>query len=306
MAPTANPANSSTTARQRTEDKDRDKQISELKDRIKDLCVSSKQTNDRVDQLTRSLSSSLAVREREVSVTQELRDAIRQLSHSVSMSTSELRGKQGSQNNKSVILEENSKNHAPNSRQEDNNEDVDEFMQMVEPAIVEDSWSMYDKNTVSTTTDNNNNTDISKTPQSHTSVKASSSGIDEVKDKQPQVNEQVDTINNNPVTALDKEETNTVAGADIAEEGGAGNNELESEGGDTEIKRNDNQLYNLTNVNGAHITPIQTAKQLFESEAMAETRQLFNSSRLHTDGDDMVNRRLSMPTLDGPLSDIES
>lgn len=64
------------------------REISELRERVQDLCASSARTSERVEQLSRSISSSLAIRERELSTTAELRDAIRQLSHSVSMSAS--------------------------------------------------------------------------------------------------------------------------------------------------------------------------------------------------------------------------
>lgn len=63
-----------------------DVQLAELRERLSELCATSHRTNERVEQLTRSITSSMALHEREVSTASELRDAIRQLSHSISVS----------------------------------------------------------------------------------------------------------------------------------------------------------------------------------------------------------------------------
>lgn len=60
--------------------------VAELRERIQDLCASSERTTSRVEQLSKSLTSSVALREREVSQASELRDAIQQLSHSITAS----------------------------------------------------------------------------------------------------------------------------------------------------------------------------------------------------------------------------
>ncbi|KAI0566544.1 peroxin 14 [Gracilaria domingensis] len=63
-----------------------ERQIAELRERIQDLLASSEKTSDQVQHLSKSISSSIALRERELSQASELRDAIRQLSHSVTAS----------------------------------------------------------------------------------------------------------------------------------------------------------------------------------------------------------------------------
>lgn len=61
-------------------------QIVELRERIQDLVASTKKTSEKVDNLSESITSSLVVREKELSQNSEIRDAIRQLSHSVTAS----------------------------------------------------------------------------------------------------------------------------------------------------------------------------------------------------------------------------
>ncbi|CAN8070705.1 unnamed protein product [Agarophyton chilense] len=63
-----------------------ERHIAELRERIQDLLASSEKTSDQVEHLSKSISSSIALRERELSQASELRDAIRQLSHSVTAS----------------------------------------------------------------------------------------------------------------------------------------------------------------------------------------------------------------------------
>lgn len=58
----------------------------ELRERIQELVDSTKKTNEKVENLSDSITSSLAIRERELSQNSELRNAIRQLSHSVTAS----------------------------------------------------------------------------------------------------------------------------------------------------------------------------------------------------------------------------
>lgn len=58
----------------------------ELRERIQELVESTKKTSEKVENLSDSITSSLAVRERELSQNSELRNAIRQLSHSVTAS----------------------------------------------------------------------------------------------------------------------------------------------------------------------------------------------------------------------------
>lgn len=64
--------------------------VAELRERVQELVESSRKTNERMERLTTSITSSMALREREVSqsseLRSELRDAIRQLSYSVSAS----------------------------------------------------------------------------------------------------------------------------------------------------------------------------------------------------------------------------
>lgn len=58
----------------------------ELRERIQELVDSTKKTHEKVENLSDSITSSLAMRERELSQNSELRNAIRQLSHSVTAS----------------------------------------------------------------------------------------------------------------------------------------------------------------------------------------------------------------------------
>lgn len=59
----------------------------ELRAQIQELIETAKMTNQKVEDLSASMSSSLAQRRREISQNSELRDAIRQLSHTVTAST---------------------------------------------------------------------------------------------------------------------------------------------------------------------------------------------------------------------------
>lgn len=58
----------------------------ELRTCVRELLETSQKTNEKVDQMSQSMSSTIALHEREISQTSELRDAIRQLSHSVTVS----------------------------------------------------------------------------------------------------------------------------------------------------------------------------------------------------------------------------
>lgn len=64
--------------------------LAELRERVRELVESWRKTNEKVEQLTTSITSSMVVRERELSqgseLRSELRNAIRQLSYSVSAS----------------------------------------------------------------------------------------------------------------------------------------------------------------------------------------------------------------------------
>lgn len=285
-----------------------EQQLAELRERLTELCVSSQQTNERVEQLSRSITTSLAMHERDASTASELRDAIRQLSHSISVSDgTELpvfrtarrgvmmedhSGDIGVANDKAVACKSGSLAYdgtsfgaaVANGPQSDLKNDADDDFMAIQPAQVEESWRA-------------NGRDAAETPgTSRVSMKG---GTDDV------ITEEVKEGTNG---AIDVGETLGNSRVVKCEEGDENENE------DCGNENNENE--NIENANLAEVvvnTSSSDKLQLGNSEKMAAARRLFESDLMtetrHVFGDDAVdvksNRPLSMPMIDPPLTDAD-
>lgn len=352
------------------------RELSELRERVRDLCASSARTSERVEELSRSLSTSLAMREREVSTTADLRDAIRQLSHSVSMSASggtevAAAGAFAEDSGPSALSDASARKagslayaarvdarasragllaaaDAPQRRSQDG---LDDFMALA-PAQVQESWradvarhsitsraSMKGSSThggsddnaatlaCSVTSERVPGRDASAdefgarrgamtTPAANLDGKHANADVREKadadvplsqdKDEIKDVSSITDTGDDDAAPLSDSvvdADADAVADADMhADRGAAATADAEvanlDMGHDAELDVDDGP-------GSATGSRIAAARQLFESDVMAEAKHLFGANGI---GDALTksdHRPLSMPTMDPPLSELD-